>query len=179
MAKEALWIELGRPILWVYWGVTFQSGKWFGHITQLLQHSIKIFLTCHGKTHNNWSTAKLSFVTKYSALIWSFSVIIEGRKIKKTYTKSRKDVSKLATYNRATNYSKLTWLAMASCKSVTISSPSTPEHLKPLVHVTSRDLLSPSWLHGNENVNPMGSGSFSKPCSSKNSLIPFAMWLNS
>ena len=72
----------------------------------------------------------------------------------------------------------LTCLATASCRSVTISCPSTPEHLKPFVHVTRRDLFRPSWLHGKEKVNPIGSDSFSKLCSSKNSRIPFAMWLN-
>lgn len=50
-----------------------------------------------------------------------------------------------------------TFFSMAWCRRGTISSPTTPEHVKPLVHVANLALAKPSCLHGKEKVNPKGS----------------------
>jgi len=68
---------------------------------------------------------------------------------------------------------------IAFCKSRTTSSPSTPEHLNPFVHVTRRALVSPSWKHGKENVKPSGSCSFSTLNSFMNFAKQSAMWSKS
>ena len=67
---------------------------------------------------------------------------------------------------------------MASCNSCTTSSFSTPSHLNPFVHRTSRPQASPSCLHGNENVKPRGNDVAVKPLSCIKLLIQFAMWSN-
>lgn len=46
---------------------------------------------------------------------------------------------------------------MAACKSSPTSTPSTPEHLNPLVQPVSLALANPSCLQGKLNVNPRGS----------------------
>ena len=43
---------------------------------------------------------------------------------------------------------------MASCRSLTTSSFTTPEQLNPLVQAVNRAEARPSCLHGNENVKP-------------------------
>lgn len=56
-------------------------------------------------------------------------------------------------------------LAIASLSNCTTSSPTTPEQLNPLVHLTSKPLVSPSCNSGKENVNPSGSLSAYTLCS--------------
>jgi hypothetical protein len=47
-----------------------------------------------------------------------------------------------------------TFSLIASCKSLTTSSFTTPEQLKPFVHAVNRADARPSCLQGNENVKP-------------------------
>lgn len=47
-----------------------------------------------------------------------------------------------------------TFSLMASCKSFTTSSLTTPSQLKPFVHAVNRADARFSCLHGNENVKP-------------------------
>ena len=49
--------------------------------------------------------------------------------------------------------------AIASLSNCTTSSPTTPEQLKPFVHLTSIPFVRPSCCNGNENVNPNGNRS--------------------
>ncbi len=48
----------------------------------------------------------------------------------------------------------ITFSTIASCKSFTTSSLTTPEQLKPFVHAVNRADARPSCLQGNENVKP-------------------------
>jgi len=48
----------------------------------------------------------------------------------------------------------ITFSLIASCKSLTTSSLTTPEQLKPFVHAVNRADARPSCLQGNENVKP-------------------------
>ncbi len=48
----------------------------------------------------------------------------------------------------------ITLSIIASCKSFTTSSLTTPAQLKPLVHAVNRADARPSCLQGNENVKP-------------------------
>ena len=50
----------------------------------------------------------------------------------------------------------------ASCNKATTSSPSTPEHLNPLDHLTSRPTARPSCRQAKENVKPKGKDFFSR-----------------
>lgn len=71
------------------------------------------------------------------------------------------------------------FLFKASCSRIHKSSPTTPSHLNPFVHLERRALASPSCLHGNENVNPRGSFS---PCKSwiwMNLTMQSAIWSKS
>lgn len=55
----------------------------------------------------------------------------------------------------AFNFFKIiTFSSMAICNILTTSSLTTPEHVKPFVHVDNRADARPSCLQGNENVNP-------------------------
>ncbi len=54
----------------------------------------------------------------------------------------------------------LTLSIRASCKSLTTSSLTTPEQLKPFVHDVNRADARPSCLQGNENVKPKKYPSF-------------------
>ena len=68
---------------------------------------------------------------------------------------------------------------MASESSFTTSSPSTPEQLNPLVHLTNLPRAKPSCSHGNENVKPSGSTSSCNSRSKTKSDKQPAMWSNS
>ncbi len=67
---------------------------------------------------------------------------------------------------------KRTW------RSLTTSSPSTPEHLNPLVQVANRALVKPSWLQGKLKVKPRGNGDTSTMCSCIKVAKHSAMWSN-
>jgi putative N-acetylmannosamine-6-phosphate epimerase len=49
----------------------------------------------------------------------------------------------------------ITFSIIASCKSLTTSSLTTPVQLKPFVHAVNRADARPSCLQGNENVKPI------------------------
>lgn len=63
-------------------------------------------------------------------------------------------------------------------RSLTTSSPSTPEHLNPLVQVANRALVNPSWLQGKLKVKPRGNGDTSTICSCIKVAKHSAMWSN-
>ena len=70
-------------------------------------------------------------------------------------------------------------LLMASCSSLTTSSPSTPSHLKPFVQVIRRPTASPSCLQGKEKVKPSGSFWPTRLCSCMKLAIHPAIWSKS
>src|SRR5699024_1404281 len=70
-------------------------------------------------------------------------------------------------------------LRTAFRSSVTTSSPSTPAQQNPLVQLTSRALVSPSWRQGKLNVNPRGSLYCIRFRFSINFAIQSAMWSKS
>ena len=66
----------------------------------------------------------------------------------------------------------ITFSSIASCKSLTTSSLTTPVQLKPFVHAVNRADARPSCLHGNENVKPRQNFNFSISSIQKYSCLP-------
>lgn len=80
---------------------------------------------------------------------------------------------------RTTQFLLTVLLLSASCNSAQMSSPTTPSHRNPFVHLESLALARPSCLQGNEKVKPRGRVCPLKLWSRTNLPIQSAMWSNS
>lgn len=70
-------------------------------------------------------------------------------------------------------------LTIASCRSLTMSFPSTPSHLNPLVQLVRMALSSPTCRQGNEKVKPSGNSLSIKSWSFINLKMQSAIWSKS
>lgn len=114
-----------------------------------------------------------------NSLDWRRNIINPVDKLGGSLTKLM-DSLKLTSSLQEERHTQTTFFSTEWCSSFTISSPSTPDAVNPLVHCTSLALASPSCLHGNEKVNPRGSSELwqSRFWSATKLSMQSAMWSN-